>query len=963
MSNPPEDQFWSRPEQPTSQPAEPVNQPSAAEPTQHIDPAGAAEPTVGIEHTQRLPGTEHTQELPGTEHTLQLPEEHTVLRPPPAQAPSGPPAAPSGMPQQPWNQQPQQPGNQQPQQPGNQQPQQPWNQQPTSQPQQAWNPQADQQPAHPQQPWNQQPAQPVNQPPQGQQPWNQQPGQPQPQQAQPWNQQAGVVTAPAGWQQQGSPAPAQRRQFRVDNPLPGIVSALIGIGIAYAASAIILGIAMAGGALHSGSGGPLSDITNVSVPDVVHGVWNFVCVVAQMVPMAFLSAVHGKITGDFAFSLSVRFPVLAVTALFAVATYLAAHRSAASRRVGSRVSALVEGGVAGLLTATVVTAVARLCAVPASSGADKSHVHAASALGFVVALLLTAAVVYCGRVRGSGLPVLGSHPLLQEAGRSVGVFVYHLAAFALTSTVVVGLYVFIKGWVRNGFKDAFGMMLSLPLIWGHGVTTAFAQQIFGAGKVDFSLPRGTADAPNDLLTIFTYKWYETTALFVVAVICLGLAALAWQRVRRVGRVNQQAVIASWVMLPAVYLLGGLVLFVLDRASADASYSSYTVNVGVHLTWWTLPLFAVLGLLVDVVARFAAPFLGFVPTRLYARGGTAPGPMAALGGSSRPMSPETRKRALIGTIAGLAVLALGISGAAVYAHTQAAKHAPDLAVRAYLDALKAGDADKAVQLMGATAPTEASALMNTAVYSKATDRVSDYTIDKVRTGSNSGTVTATVKHGASSDAVTFTVRKVEGNPDWTVTYFGTTGRLSVALPSGTQKLLVNGVDVNASSSMVYLPAFPGTYQVALPDQGKYLVGGKATATVGYGTSSSYQRLEYTVSPQLETDIKAKVKVLLDACAKSKDPRPVNCPFRSYSAWGTVRNGSWKINTYPALKINQSYPENEFRISTDYNAGQATYTYEMDEGWDKPDWKKHSDKVGFYLFGRATIQGDQLTVSLS
>ncbi|MDN5820657.1 MAG: hypothetical protein L0H39_04125, partial [Brachybacterium sp.] len=98
-------------------------------------------------------------------------------------------------------------------------------------------------------------------------------------------------------------------------------------------------------------------------------------------------------------------------------------------------------------------------------------------------------------------------------------------------------------------------------------------------------------------------------LVLIALLMPVVVSLLWHRDREIETGNILALIASWVALPFAYFGGSIILLALVWTSLRADLGmggDIVVNVG--LAPW-IPLVAFfIGLLVEVLARFGAPFV-------------------------------------------------------------------------------------------------------------------------------------------------------------------------------------------------------------------------------------------------------------------------------------------------------------------------------------------------------------------
>lgn len=130
--------------------------------------------------------------------------------------------------------------------------------------------------------------------------------------------------------------------------------------------------------------------------------------------------------------------------------------------------------------------------------------------------------------------------------------------------------------------------------------------------------------------------WAALALALVCTLVAGIAVL----IRRGRAASTDAL--SWIPVPAAFLALGLLLLLLPLLTAQARFDVPGVAAGQYVlapTWWSPAVFLAWGLLVEVSARFLAPYLlPFVPARLQRRARVFP-PGPAPAGTEHSGSPE------------------------------------------------------------------------------------------------------------------------------------------------------------------------------------------------------------------------------------------------------------------------------------------------------------------------------------
>jgi hypothetical protein len=144
-------------------------------------------------------------------------------------------------------------------------------------------------------------------------------------------------------------------------------------------------------------------------------------------------------------------------------------------------------------------------------------------------------------------------------------------------------------------------------------------------------------------------------------------------------------------------------------------------------------------------------------------------------------------------------------------------------------------------------------------------------------------------------------------------------------SGVDSVLVAGASIpfTEGNSTVRLAAYPGGYQVTLPDQPLW----EAVPAVAYAGITEGQgdpgvvTLEPAIKSSVRATIDQQVRSYLDDCARSTTLTPEKCPFSTYSYY-KVRNVQWKIVKYPEYTVGRSYSGLVVVTTTSYGEADVT-----------------------------------------
>lgn len=725
-----------------------------------------------------------------------------------------------------------------------------------------------------------------------------------------------------------------------------LAAVLAGVG-AWVAAYVVAGISLlltvaiaaAGGSGDSSIGGatlPDSGSSSGSAaPDVqslLSGVSVLLGAPAQLVALADFGRLH----------LSGSVPLLGVSGSaslgFVPALVLAAQVVLAvllTRRVRSRALGTWQLVVTSVVTGLVLTAFTTIAGLvlairfPSSSGVAISAVHAigvgsivgAFVVGALSAFLASPSVLARGRV---------------FAARALGTA--RVAVFQVGTLVVLVAVVLIV--VALVAQPSWGA--ALPLVIGNLSLALVALGFLGGVGV------AGAGGVTETASVFSgstgWLWLVVLLVLVTAVVA-GLALA----VRRNDRTRTTL---DWVVTPAVWLVAGVVLFVLGTGvfSYSATGSSAVSGTGsMGVAPWTPLVFALWGGAIEVVARYLAPVLlprlggrvllvtsrlvgsdpraAVVPTwssapaadASGASGVTADGaPLGAAAGAwgagapapfvgapaAAPMSPRAKKILVRSLIAAGAVVVVIVAGAITTGVLRSNVWGPSPTVRAYVDAIARGDAATAEDM--SEVPDDA-AMFAPAVLKSAENRPSDVRVGRVTTTGDRATATVSYTQGGKNRSGQVELRRTGTSwlvkDEWRVTTpLADTVSITAASALEGAPVSVGGERVGKITDGSFRSlAYPGTYSVRVGGS-KYFTGGTKTVSVGASTSP-YVDFEPKATKQLTTDAEQFVTDQITACAAKTDVSALDgCPwYGPYDADGAVK---YQVKTMPKLKVETS-----------------------------------------------------------
>lgn len=340
----------------------------------------------------------------------------------------------------------------------------------------------------------------------------------------------------------------------------------------------------------------------------------------------------------------------------------------------------------------------------------------------------------------------------------------------------------------------------------------------------------------------------------------------------------------------------------------------------------------------------------------------------MGAPTTPMSPEARQKAQrTAKIVGLVLAALVLAAVAVNVVNSVA-FGPKRQAAAVMDAIGEGKASAALKELGTAAPEGSQLLLSDDVYGSVPNGLSSYTLGEVDKDGKDATITVQTKQGdlASENVIHLrrTGKQMGLFDKWSIQGMDL-GSVQVQVPSTASSIEVNGKSIDVSKEAgtgqtVRLPAFPGTYTIKLPDQGKYLTGTSVEQPISWSSAGESAQLTTTYNEAFRTDVEAQVKARIDECIKqATNEVPSDCPFSSplYYPASSYRKVAWKVDNYPKIGVGDPGYEGGVQISTEQE-GKASVGYEHDEGFLEPDWKAGQAETTISLSGSATITGEKL-----
>lgn len=840
---------------------------------------------------------------------------------------------------------------------------------------------------------------------------------------------ASAATPPPPGRPPQGPSPQRPSRF---NPKTMLLFPSLQAGAAYFAGAVattLLLLLTLAGIMLSGSDVLVPEMPMTEgMPGNFDGAAGFAAVLTlpfQVLAMACFGALSGtasmpmpmfgNMTADLVFyGVPLTLTVLLAAALVFSGWYVERLQPASGPSVRWLQSAV--SGVVLALLALLLTLMAAV-QVEASDGMGISiHLDAVSMSLFFGALVLGVVATMAGRARradgGFFGPAVG-FSLPRMPLRSAGLFITHVVLFSCIAVPALIVVAGVKaGWIG---------VLSSPLWAINAAVGAFGVgHLSGLGSsmsAEGFLQRAGDQSNVTYVFGMTPEWGSVLTVLCALVVAVAVSML-W-KLRRDGAGVDLNNPATWLTLPIVYGIGGLLLMGLSYVSLSFEVTQLgSMQGSVSLAWWTFLVLALWGLAVEVSARLLAPLLvQLLPERLAARmaapvhnprsagmdqasgvrpaqsddGSGVPADSTArlqqvdeqqphLAGQQQdspqaPMDPRTKRKVwlTIGII-GIAVV-LVVAATVTVSVINAAAYGPDKKVSAYLDALEAGDASAALELAEPNVANAQRVLLTDKVFKGAKKRIDGYTITDTEVQDDEAVISVDVRQDGRQAEMEFQARKSGTNnvffDEWTLQQ-PQLGGLQLTSQQPVESLKINGISVkmpekSSSASLWMLPAYPGEYVVELDGKSKYLTLGQQTGTVTANAGDMPSiHLELAPSDEMAQEATNAAKAYLDKCLESTSLQPDNCPNEAYAfsfSDSGPRNVQWTLTDEPELEVSRDW-QGGWSVET-MERGEAEVSYEVNESFDsdEPDWQKDSDTSSITFTGAITLNDGDMEIEFS
>lgn len=722
--------------------------------------------------------------------------------------------------------------------------------------------------------------------------------------------------------------------------LRGLAAPLIGFAVTFGVAIVMVVLIAIAASLDSDGDSGVDSST-------IHAIGVLLGMPFQLVSMALLGNLH--INDEGGVSTAFFAPPLALTAIYLYVTARVSRRRVPAPDTMTRSMLSIA---IGLVMAAVVTPIAW----GAAMREDGTTMHAASVSLFFGVWGLTGLAVFAGSRQGAGLP----RPawISVEYAEGIRLWLHQVVFWIAVAAPIL---------VIAGFEQGLWFVLLIPL-W-----------LITVGLDTFALGHlASIGAFGEGVHAWDFAFGWAILMLAGAAFLVLLTSTTWH-LRRDQRSEWLADPLSWLVLPAIWLGGGVLVWLVPRLVASGGYGELSASVGIGPSPLVIVFLPLFGLAIEGLSRTLGPVLaGALPAGLVARlRGTPVAPAAGVpadgvaGAAPAPRPPltdaERKQWKRIGLGLGAAVVLIG--GAAItISAINSAKYSAEATAESYLDALVEANLADVVEL----APVDGSAgdeLLTDEVYNAAEAKITGYEIKETETFGDITSVTVELE-GLGEDAVeTELSLKQNGKTgvffdNWEVADGGLAKQVTLDLPEGSTGISINGTTTEADEDGDYW-LLPGTYLFNPFEGNPWLSASGDGATVVEADSyGGYVEIpEAEPSEALRTTVDEQLAAFLAPCMAAKTVEPDGCPNDGYALGDGTRKVVWTLTRSP--EVDYSSFDGSFPADLSVDSGEAALSYEYDAsyGFGPKAWTKQEDTSSLYLNVTLSLVDDQVVAEFS
>ncbi len=340
----------------------------------------------------------------------------------------------------------------------------------------------------------------------------------------------------------------------------------------------------------------------------------------------------------------------------------------------------------------------------------------------------------------------------------------------------------------------------------------------------------------------------------------------------------------------------------------------------------------------------------------------------------PQKKKSSKAPLIISLAAVAgVILLVVAGIVVVNVVNKQQHSPQALAQSYADAVNAGDMKEANEIAKVRVPKGArEELLDPRFIESSPDKITDVKVDDVERRGDTAQIGLSYTISGQEHSVKLHAEK-KGKKglffdDWQMQ--GPQVQ-PVTLESPSDKIKVNGEELNVEPGATVFAVFPGTYEVETPES-KFLTGDTQSFSLGFLSEEDKEepqeiRLRTDVKDELNKQVEKLVNKKLDKCIKSGSFAPKGCPFsvdtnsesQGLKIKDDVKDGDvhWKLKKRPKIYVSYSGTLGSGVYFTKED-GEASFTADSKQA-GKNAWKSTSNQK-FKMSGKVIIDGDSVKI---
>ena len=314
-----------------------------------------------------------------------------------------------------------------------------------------------------------------------------------------------------------------------------------------------------------------------------------------------------------------------------VSLYLLAKREERKRPIGNQLGIWLQSLLAGLSVAFINQILAYALAIRIYAGARNNtldtEIYSAGLISFLSLTFIFTLALALGRL--NVWQKLLNHPSLRQSVQAVKLFFAH-ACLLLVFAFGVNFLTFIINALQPDadLKVELGNLF-LPVVLAPILLSLLLAKIFLEYHSFNQLGLATSHNLDSSLPLSNPEqaWYILIVMSMAALLCIFIASVLWAKHKKRPS-DLLGVIASWISLPAVYFLIGILVLLTANYSVvgelnvfDTTIPGSRENIGqdsfrINAPYYLPFVFGFIGIVIELLSRIFAPILArFMPAAL------------------------------------------------------------------------------------------------------------------------------------------------------------------------------------------------------------------------------------------------------------------------------------------------------------------------------------------------------------